>query len=82
MKTITGPLPLQFFARCERCGQYPVSEKTVRRFLTEELRKKLDMALEKGAHGAILTFLNRCPSCNPNNSDAEIELAALTPRMN
>jgi hypothetical protein len=82
MAHIRGPpLPAQFFFRCSTCGTYRVSEETARKFLTKKLRKKLDESVRKGAHGAILTFLNGCPNCRPDNKAVEIELSALWPKV-
>lgn len=84
MKKFIVPPPKQFFFQCEKkkCGTYSVSESTAREFLTEKLRKKLDDALKKGAHGATLTFLNGCPICKSNNPDPVIILSALKKRIN
>lgn len=81
---VASPLnfPGQFFFRCEKCGAYPVSESTARKFLTEKLKKRLDEALKKGAHGAILEFQSGCPTCKSNNPDAIIKLSALKIRIN
>ena len=82
-KIITGVPPPQkyFFFKCDMCGQYPVSEKTARDFLTEKLRTLLDEKLHEGAVGADLTFKDRCPRCEPDET-YYIELAALKPRLN
>lgn len=81
MKILRAPPPKLFSFRCETCGEYPVTEQTMREFLTEKLRKKLDEALQKGAHGARLTFETGCPVCTPDNPDAVVELAALWPKV-
>ncbi len=75
--------PRQFFFRCEeKCGVYPVSENTARKFLTEKLKKRLEAAIHSGAHGAILEFQSGCPNCKPENSNALIKLLSLKLRIN
>ncbi len=81
MKISGIPPPEQFWFRCEECGEYRVTEKTARKFLTKRLRKKLDDALKKGAEGAVLTFENGCPNCKPDNRDAVVELSAIKRRV-
>lgn len=81
MLTIQFPLPLQFFFRCPRCGEYRVSEETLRRFLSKRLKKKLSAALKQGAHGAVLSFTDGCTACEPNDVH-EAELSVLWPRKN
>jgi len=73
--------PPQFFGRCEKCGQYPISEETARKFLTKKLKKKLDQFLKQGAHGAVLKFEDHCPVCQPNQK-VIIELVVLRPKIN
>ncbi len=79
MSVKTIPSPRQFFFECAKCGTYPVSEKTLRRFITPKLRKELDKKLASGAGGAVLKFLNGCPACTPDNPHAKVELSALKP---
>lgn len=74
-------LPRQFFVQCPRCGTYRIGESTARKFLTPALRAKLDERLKKGATGAKLKFKGGCPNCEPNATH-EVELVALTPRLN
>lgn len=85
MANIRGPPPLEeltFLFRCSTCGEYLVTEKTARGFMTPKLNKELDEALKKGAQGAVLTFLTGCPKCKPVNPDAHIEVSALWPKLN
>lgn len=78
----SGVPPPVFFVRCEiQCGKYPISEATAREFLSPQLKLKLDEALKKGAHGAILTFPNGCPRCTPRSAASIIKLSALQPRL-
>lgn len=73
--------PKRFWFKCYTCGQYPVTERTMRKFLTRPLQKKLDAALRDGAEGAVLSFENGCPNCKPNNEKAVIELSVLRRRV-
>ena len=75
------PPPREFFFECPRDGTYRVSEETLRQFLTEKLRRRLDKRLEGGAHGAKLKFAEGCPTCEPNSTH-EVTLIALRPRLN
>lgn len=75
------PPPLEFFFECPRCGTYRVSEESARFCLTPSLQKKLDRELKNKAVGAKLKFKDQCPQCAPN-SEYEITLVALTPRIN
>jgi len=75
------PPPRQFYVECPKCGTYRISEKTARQFLTPKLQTKLDDRLKKRATGAKLKFKGGCPNCEPNSTH-EIELVALTPRIN
>ncbi len=69
-----------FFIRCRHCGEYPVSEKSVRRLLTADLQAGLDEELAAGAAGAVLS-MPKCPNCAPENLDgANVQLSALWPR--
>ena len=81
MEIKSVPTPRQFFVQCPRCGTYPISEETARRFITPRLRAELDKRLKKGAVGMELKFQGGCPKCEPNTTH-KIELIALTPRLN
>jgi hypothetical protein len=73
---------MMYIFRCGTCGEYPVSEHTAKKFLTADLQKEADKQLKAGAAGIVLTFVNGCPRCTPDNADAQIILSVLWPRKN
>ena len=75
------PPPKRFFVRCKKCGEYSVSESTAHKFLTEKLKKKLDLSLDRVGGRAILDFLKGCPNCKPDNRDAVVELSIERPKL-
>lgn len=70
-----------FLFRCPVCGDYPVSEKTLRTFLSPRLKGGLTEDLVSGAHGARLDFSTCCPKCEPDG-ESTLSLVVLRPRLN
>ena len=70
------PPPRQFYVECPNCGIYRVSEQTAHKYLSSELRRKLDDRLAKGAAGAKLKFKKHCFTCKPKSA-YHIELVTL-----
>lgn len=70
-----------FLFKCPNCGEYPVSEETLREFLSPRLKQGLTEALANGAHGARLDFNTCCPDCEPDG-ESTLTLAVLQPRLN
>lgn len=78
----SGVPPPKFFIECGlTCGRYLVSEDVARKFLTEDINRKLGDSLAKGAHGAILKFPNGCPKCTPHSASAKVIVTALKPKF-
>lgn len=73
--------PRTFLFRCPVCGDYPVSEKTLRTFLSPRLKGGLTEDLTNGAHGARLDFSTCCPRCE-SDGESTLKLVVLRPRLN
>ncbi len=73
--------PHAFLFKCPNCGEYPVSEKTLRTFLPPRLKRGLTEELQNGAHGARIDFSTCCPDCEPDG-ESTLKLVVLRPRLN
>ena len=73
--------PRTFLFRCPTCGDYSVSEKTLRTFLSPKLKRGLTEELKQGAHSVRLDFSPCCPNCD-SDGDATVTLVVLRPRLN
>lgn len=70
-----------FLVKCDTCSVYQIDEASARKFLTPELRQKVDEAIARQVDGIKLSFTGGCPKCKPANPDAEVEVSTIKRRF-